>query len=493
MKQEKLDDEFKRIILSEPTLEEIRYLQYSKVLKPLESKICDLIIENRSIIGNTNIKGIFKEALFITEEDAAELITYNGEIYSKSEIFVAITNFVNDRYKEANLDDIEQVTELAMDNIISPLTFEILNQQYLFSLKEEEDNTLCELENYNNLEIQEHLGRSITLGIDEIDTASQGLPAGKVSTIIDMDEKSSHLLANHLAYTSIIEGKNVIYLSFNKTKYQVMLELISRHSKNTKFNGTLSIKELTTSFDEKLYSQVFNDIKDKLNINLKIYDLDDFPIQNIYSMRRFFAIANKKFNEETDNNVDLIIIDGLYHLRLDRKRISITNKRNIEYEYYLFYQDMANKFLGENISIPVVVTTAIGDAFNYESDTYINLNFVSDNIKSFSSVIICTKLNNALIKSNKLELQLLKCPSGNLIDSVLTKAEFYYSMIYPNNEIINEPINDSVRSKRLYNEFNRLEEEIKNKDKKIGEMEREIVNLMTPPKEFDLSNLDPLD
>ena len=221
------------------------------------------------------------------------------------------------------------------------------------------------------------------------------------------------------------------------------------------------MKDLTTKFNERLYATVYDDIKDKFLNYLSIYDANNFNIQNVFVFQRIFTEADIKFRDLTGKSVEIILIDSISKLRIDTSRKTITNHKVIEKEYYMFLNDMANKFLGENVSVPIVVSNISDAKYNdlLNNGVYYNLSFISDIVKTFSSTIYAIKGSNDLDKSRQIELSLLKSINGNTVDGQLIRAEVEYSKVYNKSNEEQEPANDEVRIGRLEEEVKKLREE----------------------------------
>lgn len=454
MKLEEIDGELISILLSNPSLENIRYLQGSKILNKSEELLCEECISGYGILGRNQIKSIL-----IRYGMTNERIEQKDTIDSKY-LFLKISDWIFNQRNKQNKELIEEALNESTYDTFTQKSIDVINSRYRSNIQIKDDKIFEELESYCNLEIGEYIAEGMPIGIEEVDKIAIGIPTGKVTTIVDMNGKYSHLLINHIAYNSILKSLNVLYISLNQSKRHIYLELLSRHSCNKKFNNSLSMKDLTTKFDERLYATVYDDIKDKFSNHLSIYDNNNFNIQNIYVFQRIFTEADIKFRDLTGKPVELILIDGISKLRIDAPRKTITNPRVVEKEYYMFLNDMANKFLGENVGIPIVVSNISEAEYNdlLNNGVYYNLSFISDIVKTFSSTIYAVKSNKDLDKDHQIELSLLKSLNGNTIDGQLIKAEIEHSKVYNKINEEQEAANIEVEQDRLTTEINRLKE-----------------------------------
>ena len=305
MKLEEINNEVISILLSNPSLENIRYLQGSKTLNKSEELLCEECIRGYSILGRNQIKSILiREGM--TNERIEQM-----EIIDSKYLFLKISDLIFNRRKQQNKELIEESLNESTYDTFTRKSIDAINSRYRSNIQIKDDNIFEELESYCNLEIGEYIAEGMPIGIEEVDKITIGIPTGKVTTIVDMNGKYSHLLINHIAYNSILKSLNVLYISLNRSKRYIYLELLSRHSCNKKFNNSLSMEDLTTKFDERLYATVYDDIKDKLSNHLIIYDDNNFNIQNIYVFQRIFTEADIKFRDLTGKSVELIVIHNI--------------------------------------------------------------------------------------------------------------------------------------------------------------------------------------
>ena len=125
----------------------------------------------------------------------------------------------------------------------------------------------------------------------------------------------------------------------------------------------------------------------------------------------------------------------------------------------MFFNDLAINFLGEKVSIPIVVSNISNAEYNdlLNNGVYYKLSFISDIVKTFSSTIYAVKGNNYLDKAHQIELSLLKSLTGNTIDGQLIMAEVEHSKVY-NKTKEQEAANVEVELGRFDAEVNKIKE-----------------------------------
>lgn len=463
MSLKNIDEEVISITLSDPKVEEVQYLLNSNVLNNSEEKLLERFLECSGLYGISKIKELLAQ-LGITKEKIDAL-----KVYDKSELFDRMCDLITKRRKEENDSIYKELLEDSNYDVMGEKAVDIINRRYQSNIQIKDVDTLTALRDYSSFETIEQIGEGISSGIDIIDDLTKGIPLGKVSTIVCKDKEYRHLYVNNLAYNTVMEGKNVLYISINYEKPLIYLEMVARHSCSEKFNKPLSKTELTTKFDEKLYSFVYEDVYDQLNNHFIVYDIDDFNMQNVFVFQRIFVIANKRFTKLNNKPIDLIIVDGLEKLHIDRGRKVITNRNSVESEYYLFFKDMAKNFIGTNNKVAIVVTNESLPMYNQhlEDGVYYNLSFISDTIKNYSELILAVYGDKNLDKQKMIEVSLLKFANDNKVDKVKVRADKEFSLIHYKIDGIDEPANSNVYIKRLIEEKTNLEQE--NKDLKDSE------------------------
>ena len=449
-----IDNDLLKILLSLPNNDQIRYLYNADVLNNEEKKLCDAIIENYAILGNRNIPSILKKNGMNIEE-------INSIVpYEESKILIMIDEFIINRRKEYNKKIYNDALDITNYDVFCKEAIDIINKRYKANIEIKERNILDDLAGFVNSD-EEELLDGLPTGIKNIDEITHGLPIGKVSSIVGMDKIYRHMVVINMVYKLIMQGKNVLFLSFDYNQKNIYLDLISRHSCDLKFGKSLSKLELVDRKNIDIYNCLYDDIKDYFYTHLVLYDEDDLNMQNIFVFQRLFTIANDKFVKSTNRPIDLIVIDGLSNLHIETSRRVITNRNLVEKEYYSFFKDMSSNFLGTGNEVSIVVTTDSLSSYNdlLNQGVYYNLSHISDIIKIYSSVILAVKGDNSSSRSKVIEVSLLKSLDGNLINQILVKAEKEYNLIHYTLENLDEKVDNEVMLQYLKNKVEELQEE----------------------------------
>lgn len=456
-----IDDEVISITLSEPTIEEVRYLIDSYVLTVSEQKLLERYIECSGLYGVPKIKELLNQ-LGVNQDEINNKI-----LYDKQTLFDKMCTLITNRRNQENKMIYKKVLEQSDFNVMGNEAVDIINRRYQANIQINDADILADLKDYPNYNVIEEIEEGISSGIETIDELTRGIPIGKVSTIISKDREYRHLYVNNLAYNTLMEEKNVLYISINYEKTLVYLEMIARHSCNEKFNKPLSKTELTTKFDENIYNYVYDDVYDQLNNYFKVYDINDFNLQNVFVFQRLFTLANQNFIKKNNKPIDLVIIDGLERLHIDKKRKVLTSRNTVESEYYLFFKEMSLNFVGTNNRIPIVITNESLSVYNehLENGVYYNLSFISDTIKNYSDLILTVYGDRNLDKQKVINVSLLKFINDNKVNNLKVRADKEYSLIHYKIDSVDEPANSNVLIDRLLEE----RQSLKSKNDELSE------------------------
>ncbi|MBE6161906.1 MAG: hypothetical protein E7158_06800 [Firmicutes bacterium] len=464
MKKNIIEEELIKILLSEPTTDNIRQLLNADVLNKDEEKLCNEIFKNYSLIGNYQIKRMLQQL----EYESGYLDSIEPK--NKDNQSIAVGNLIINRRKKQN----EEMYKLALNSStydeFNENSIDVINRRYKSVIQINEDTILRDLEDYYDLNSNE---KGLSFQIDKLDELTNGIPTG-VTTVIGNNREYRHVYAINLTYNMITKGKNVLYISLNYNKKLTLLDLISRHSYNTeKFNKNLSRVELATAQDENTYKTVYYDLIDDLTSHLVVFDESNFNVQNVFAIQRIIAYASKQFQKATDSSIDLIIVDGIEKLHIDTSRKVVTNRNIVESEYYSFFNDS---------SYPVIITN---ESLEYYADkinegNHIQLCYLSDVTKYYSKVILSIRGNSASDKAKEMKLSLLKNPNDNLIDEQLITADKNYSYIKYETNDSDDAANSEVKYGRLEQGCNKLKEENRKLEQQVEDLNKSSMNMNKP-------------
>lgn len=79
----------------------------------------------------------------------------------------------------------------------------------------------------------------ISTCVRELDKKICGIPKGKITSILGATGCLKSTMATNIAYAAQLQGLNTLYLSLEMVKYNVLSNLLSRHSNQDKFKGKI--------------------------------------------------------------------------------------------------------------------------------------------------------------------------------------------------------------------------------------------------------------
>ena len=204
---------------------------------------------------------------------------------------------------------------------------------------------------------------------------------------------------------------------------------ILRHSYNTKFETELiSSDEIDDEFDMELVEEVCKDFYENLSNHLIVLDDNDLDISNVTSLQKLFVFAEHKFHEINERGIDLIVVDDFTHMKLDDGKKLITNKNQIQTEYYSFFRNQSKNFLGTKRMLTIVVTNEFDRKYipyYEENDTY-QKSMVPEVIESLSDNILVIRNDS----DNQLKVTIVKPIRSNDGGYYLTSVKAYLNNWY---------------------------------------------------------------
>lgn len=451
-----INKELIKILNSNPTVEQIRYLKNTYTLNDIDIRVCESIINQLSIIGRYNLGEILSE--FNIDNDLKEK-------YNQDELANKIDDYVLLKKQEVNNYLLKSELENTSKDKFTKACVDVLYSRYRNAVEKPKNNSFADVRSIiSNMNVENQLEYSSS--IKYIDMLTNGLKAGTITTIVSFKNTYyKSLLALNIGYRAMLNKQNVLYVSYLCDKESVYRNFLIRHSKCNKFDKPFTISELKylneNEFDLKNYENVCNDFEDNFQEYLIVYDKEDLMLQNHYCLNRLISYANEEFINRNGKGIDMIIIDNIDCARLEERFDVITLKSKIENEYYPFLISQATNLLSQKKKIPVIVTSSSDERFDelVSPDTDYVLGFISNGIKAFSDNIITVYGDEDLKRENILKVKLLKSTSDIMNESISITTEYDYQYIDYLDELKKE--NNSKKSEILQYQID--ENENKNK------------------------------
>lgn len=145
----------------------------------------------------------------------------------------------------------------------------------------------------------------LNTGIKRIDEDTGGLQPGTMTTILGFTGSFKTTWALNIAYNAINNDKNVLYLSLEVTKENIMYNLLSRHSLDDKFKVKiehldLKHKKLSKTDEDYLFDKIHPDLL-SLKGNIQVVDETELESYSFYALDNKFREIDKLITEKTSH------------------------------------------------------------------------------------------------------------------------------------------------------------------------------------------------
>jgi replicative DNA helicase len=186
-------------------------------------------------------------------------------------------------------------------------------------MREERESIIADYyENKKVVESGEH--RGIQFGISELDEKTGGMQAGELVLIAGYSSDGKTSLCVQMAWhAAVMQGKNVVFLTTETLRHQVIRKLIARHSKLPVFGlpdglNTRDLKGATlTSAQEEKFKEVVTDFS-KNPAYGKLY------VAQVRRSETMAGIEQRLYRLQRQFNIDMVVLDYLQLVKPERSR-----------------------------------------------------------------------------------------------------------------------------------------------------------------------------
>lgn len=429
----------------------------AKVLLKDEKKLCDAILEQYETTSTVDLD---------LAGNTANLYFPNyRHAFKEEELLYECEKFITSRQLSDSIDKVKDgIRDSSSNRFTRENTAHFLNR-YATIIKVEKNMDLNSfLSSFN----QDSTDDIISSNNEFVDRCFKGgLKNGKVTTIIGAPSNpSKSLWSLNIAYNALTKNKNVLYLTLGADERELNKRLILRHSYNTKFETELtSDDEIDDVFDMKLVEEVCKDFYENLSSHLIVLDDNDLDISTVTSLQKLFVFAEHKFHEINNRGIDLIVVDDFTNMKLDDGKKLITNKNQIQTEYYSFFRNQSKNFLGTKRMLPIVVTNEFDRKYaTYfeENDTF-QRSMIPEVIESLSDNILVIRNENTYQVKVTIVKPIRSADGGYYLTSVKACFNNWY-MGYNNEDKTlkaraGEKLSDDMKVEAIFGETNSTEQE----------------------------------
>jgi replicative DNA helicase len=164
------------------------------------------------------------------------------------------------------------------------------------------------------------VSQGIEFGISELDEKTGGMQAGELVLIAGYSSDGKTSLCVQTAWhASVMQGKNVVFLTTETLRPQVRRKLIARHSMLPLFEAPegLNTRDLKAGTLSKSQEQTFKDVITDFTKNPEYGKL---YIAQVHRSSTITSIEQTLYRIQRRFNIDLVVCDYLQLLKADRNR-----------------------------------------------------------------------------------------------------------------------------------------------------------------------------
>lgn len=244
-----------------------------------------------------------------------------------------------------------------------------------------------------------------------------GLKLGTLNTILGWTGSFKTTWAINIAYNALYDKANILYLSLEVPKEDLMFNLLSRHSYLDKFTSSIPKDKI---MNRKLNEETFNYLKDVVYTDYiklpgKLYILDETDLDNYstYTLENKFRELDKLATEETGKGIDMVFIDHAQLLKFTTNNSLIGKETSIINQYVSFFRRNAIDWIKEGRKVCMIMLSQSSregwkDATRHEGQYKLTALAEANELERASSMVLSTYSNDALINMNAAKVSVLK-------------------------------------------------------------------------------------
>ena len=262
----------------------------------------------------------------------------------------------------------------------------------------------------------------LNTGIKRIDSDTGGLQPGTLVTILGFTGSFKTTWALNIAYNAANNEKNVLYLSLEVTKENIMYNLLSRHSVENKFTThiehlDLKHKKLSDEDFKYLEHKIYPDYL-KLKGKIEIIDETELESYSFFSLENKFREIDKILIDKTGHGVDLLVVDHAQLLKFDQSMKGIGNETNVVNAYISFFRQCALNWIKTGRQITVLMLSQSSregwkEAAKNEGAYKLTALAEANELERASSLVLSVFSSESLKQVKSAKVQILKNRDGN--------------------------------------------------------------------------------
>lgn len=201
----------------------------------------------------------------------------------------------------------------------------------------------------------------ISFLVPELDRLTGGIQKGTITTIVGGPGCMKTTLAVNICYNAIKEGKNVCYLTFEETPFQLYCKILSRASIDV--GKLLVCSEIVQNrLNEEDKKIMFNEVYPYFESLPGLFymvgennfiSMDTVEIEKlIKEIDKMMKTKSQEKTGEKDHGIDLLVVD---HIQLLKYVESTKDEFQVINNYVSFFRRMSLSFLHQDKQISVIL------------------------------------------------------------------------------------------------------------------------------------------
>lgn len=254
-------------------------------------------------------------------------------------------------------------------------------------------------------------------GVPQIDELTGGIKTGTLTTILGWTGSFKTTWAVNIGHQAQIDKANIIYLSLEVPKEDLMFNLLSRHSYLDKFETSIpKDKLMNRKLDEASLNYLEQNVyPDYINLPGKLYIVDETDLENYstYALETKFRELDKLANEETGKGIDIVFIDHAQLLKFTTNNSLIGKETSVINQYVSFFRKNAIDWIKSGRKVAMVMLSQSSregwkDATRHEGQYKLTALAEANELERASSLVLSTYSNEQLISMNAAKVSVLK-------------------------------------------------------------------------------------
>ena len=368
---------------------------------PIQGTLVSRDVENYStarVINKESIEDFTKIFIDLKKKQGftSEVLNYTNKLNTKQIDF----NTMADKVREALNKYAPNEIEVLESNI---------DEGYLESLTKKDDKE-----------------KGIKLGIECIDSRYPGLRPGELNTVAGYAGSMKTTIAANWCYNAITLGFNVLYISLEISKENMMYNILSRHSNTLPERYTRDQVAKIAKEEPEEFMKLGKSLLE-LEGKFRIVDENDIPEYSVSAFNNLIENVNNELIEKTGKKIGVIVIDHLQLLKFAGETKS-QDPYMVGNYYVSYFRELAAKY-GYAV---IVVSQTSRQGFEYatkHNGMYLPTGLAESNeLERASTLIITTFLSSGASATSEIQMAILKNRNGERMQETETapiNPEYY--------------------------------------------------------------------